>query len=185
MNLKFYNESFSGAVRQRNLFLLTTLTSLALNVILGFAILHINQQVVIIPANLDQKLNYSNRHVDNQYLEMMSKYFISQLLEKTSSNIRQKHHTLLQYVSGSSYQKIANHLAEEESKYIELNLSTHFEIKEMFVNVDKMTATIKGIIHSYFGKSGSSKDLANYQITYEFNNGRLLLCGFTKIEAPK
>lgn len=185
MKFDIYNTQLSNAVKQRNMLLMVAAFLLISNLLLAFGFVTQDRQVVIVPAHIDQKIKYSNRYVDQRYLEVMTGYFTGLLLDKTAANAKQKSHALLQHVASSSYQKIANHLNEDAERYQNLSLTTSFAISDMIINPDKLTAELNGKLYSRYGKDGKSENPAHYLVKYEFKGGRLLLKEFSIVKEKK
>lgn len=153
MELSNLEKNFSWLEGQRKFFLCIFLCQLIIGVFLSIKVFFKEQQVVIIPAGFNKELTLSNKNISASYLEEMTYFFASNLLDLTPENFNYRKHMILRHVDPASYQKMEQYLNEEEKRYKEYNLSTSFSIGDLWVDTNNLEAKVTGTIRGQMDKA--------------------------------
>ena len=173
------------SILQRNIAILLAGLMLLGNLLLTATIFGLKQTTVIVPANLKSQISLNQEQVSKSYIEEMTGFFLSYLLDVNSSSAAYKADIILRHVFPGYYQEMKHYLDEEDKKYKQFNLATSFNPSVMEIDEKLLIVKVKGHLISYFGKSGYKQEQANYNIAYEYKNGRLLLKDFKLISTEE
>lgn len=176
-------ENVSIIKKQRNMFLVTSGILLISNMLMSIKVATADQKIVLVPA-LKSEMMVSKEGVSKSYLEEMSLLFISNLLDLSPSDIEHKRELVLKYSSNSN-PKALERLVEYFSKcaldYKRFSLTTYFSVKNLEIDLDKLTVIAHGMLTSYYGKAGHESEKEDYLLEFEWQGGNLRLKSFARI----
>ncbi len=189
MEKKVIIASIDRVSRQRNLFMGLTLVLAGSLLLISIRLSTFDQKIVLVPG-LVTEMSLSGNHVSSSYLEQMTLIFLSQLLDISSNDIKHKRDLVLKYTSHSSeaYSKQINeYFANAENEYQRFDLATHFTVKNMKLDPEKLEVLASGILTSWYGKNGYESMEVTYRINFEYKGGYLRLkeFGLLKTEEDK
>lgn len=178
MEIKVLANKQENLIFQRNLFAVVVICVLIANLILAICLLTQKKQTILLPANLQQEVTLESTNLSNSYLEEMSTFFLSMLLNLTSSNIDYQSAIVLRHTHPSYYKDMQDFFLEEKQRYLQYKLSTwfvpsHYEIGK------NLSAKVTGTLISKYSNTGEDQQNLTYQIDYGYSGGRLSIKSFT------
>lgn len=174
------HQRLKSVISQRNILLLLGFIALFANIVLTLSLFGQKQRTIIIPANLKQEIEFVGSEVSVSYLEEMTTFFTSLLLDLTPTNIDHKSKIVLRYVEPSAYHNLQHYLDQEIKKHKEYNLTTSFSLTELRVIPELLHVDIYGVLTSKFGVEGHKDQDVVYRISYKNVQGKLLVTGFSE-----
>jgi conjugal transfer pilus assembly protein TraE len=175
MEYKVATGNIDTLSKQRNLLGLLLGIMFLSNIFLSISILVKDTRTVIVPAGFTNEVAVSSSGVSNSYLEEMTSFFLSYLLDLSPSNINYRSQVILRHVMPEYYQTMNNYFKDEIKKHNDYSLSTNFTIDEFDLDEKELTAIAKGVLVSNFGKNGIQQEPKNYLIKYRYKAGKLLI----------
>lgn len=163
---------------QRKVLAATAATSLLTNVLLSIAIVRNEKQIVLVPPQLSQESIVSNAVLSTAYLEEMSLYFLSRLLDMTAETMEANRTMMMRHIHPSYHRQMETHFELEKKRYHDFGLSTYFVPQQLSVDHKKLTVVASGQLRSQFGSNGQDVRNASYRLDYEYRGGILLISGF-------
>ena len=173
------SKKLERAVFSRNVIAGIAVALFVSNVLLSIAVICKNQKTVLVPASFKKDIVISNSEVSTSYVEEMTNFYLTMILEVTPENIDYRFSQVLKYTAPETYHAISKFLKEEATKYKKYNLSTNFVLEEITVNVDELSVKASGKLSSKFSAEGSAQKQVSYEIKYKDVRGRLLIKEFT------
>jgi conjugal transfer pilus assembly protein TraE len=140
------------------------------------------QHTVIVPPKLDKTVWVENDHASPEYLEQMT-YFVSTLiLNVQPSTVDYQNKVLLQFVSPSAYGELQAEGVRAAAVVKKENISQWFTPREFSVNGRRLQAAIIGQLQTFSG-AGKIADAERkaYVADYEFHGGRMALKSFREV----
>ena len=183
MELKLLETSEQNLKMQRNFVLAICVVLLAANIILSAKILLSDRQIILVPPNVGQWVSLTDKQLSPAYLEEMSVYFLSKLLDITSDNINYQSDIVLRHTSPSYHLQMSEFFAGEKKKYAEYNLTTYFIAKSL--KIDGLNVTATGTLLSQFATRGKREEEVTYRISYDYKGGVLTIANFEIIKEAK
>lgn len=132
--------------RQRNVFMLLSVLSIATCLILGIKMLSSQERIILVPG-LNQEVWLSKSGVSASYLEEAAAMYLPLLLDLDYTSIDWKKDKLLSHVSQSdtAYMKLlTDYFASTKEKYKQFSMSTHFSVKKLETNPKELTVKAHG-----------------------------------------
>lgn len=163
---------------QRNILLILGLLLLGSNVLLSIFVFSKAEKTIIVPANLTREATIEGGNFSESYIEEMTIFFSSLLLDLTPETIDYKSSILLRFVEPNSYHTLQEYFVQEGIKHKQYNLSTHFRIKVIRILNHGNIAEIEGILMSRFGEESVKESKVTYGIEYKSLDGRLQIVSF-------
>lgn len=167
---------------QRNILAGVCLLTLLGNVILASCIFTQERQTYVIPAHFNKEMLLSSKRLSVSYLEEMSVFYLDLLLGLNEGNIGYNTSLILRHIHPSFYSHISKFLEEEQKRYHEYRLSTHFKLTKLDIDDENLIAEASGVLISYYGNSGKSSDQVKYRIEYDYSAGVLTIKNFRIIK---
>lgn len=181
MREKLQNIRLQDLLRHRNYLTITCAGLLLSNVFLSVACLKKDERITLIPPELKGPVWVERGQVSSQYLEEMSLFFVSILLNKTVHSISYAHQLLLKYAAPQEMGVFKEHLFKEEERYRKSGLSTTFYPKKVTTHENKMQVEIRGEMMGYVGQKCIFNQEEGYRFTFSYDYGRLLIKSFELI----
>jgi len=188
MNINIIKTTLQDAIKQRNVFLLTTLLSLVILLLETFWLvsgLGINERVIIVPPNMHAVGYVDKDGVSASYLADMTRYYALLFLDVTPSNASSQANALLNYVAPEHYGALKEQLLAQADKLKQHALSLRFAPISTEVDNTALVADITGDLHFYVGKSEVNVMRVTYRVHYRLVNGALLISSFNVLENKK
>lgn len=175
------DKKLQQALIQRNTMCAFTLILLGCSMLLSVAVFTKSEKTVLVPAGLQKEVEVSGYEASSGYVEEMTNFFVTMLLDVTPSDVDYKFKLILKHVSPDSYHALEKHLKEEAQKYKKYNLSTTFIIDEIKMLDSSLEVLVIGKLTSKFLESGSFEKKATYKISYKNVRGRLFIKEFNQV----
>ena len=183
MQLNIRNQNIEIVARQRNIFIVLCMLSLICLLIVSLKLLSTNERTILIPG-LNQEAWASDKGVSSSYLEETTVMYLPLLLDLDSTSIDWKRDRIMTYVSNSNelnLKLLTEYFARVKEQYNQFSLSTHFALKKLVTDPEKLKVKAYGQLVSRFGDRGFESEIAAYSLSYEWVAGRLLIKEFTKL----
>ncbi len=181
MKEKLQNIRLQDLLRHRNTLTMTCIGLLLSNVILSFVCLNKDERITLIPPELKGPVWVQRWKASPQYLEEMTLFFASILLNKTPQSINYSHELLLKYADARGIGALKNQFLQEEERYKKSGLSTSFYPKKVVINESKMQVDIRGEMMGFVGQKCIFNQEETYRFTFSYDQGRLLIQSFELI----
>jgi len=173
--------------RQRNLFLILTLTLSLIGAGLTLKLVTSDERVILVPG-LSQEVWTNSGGVSKGYLEETTLMYLPLLLDLSSEVINHKAGLIFKYISQDRpeyMKKIQEYFADAKEKYGKFSLSTYFSVKNLEVDSKGLIVIANGTLSCRYGERGFESMPASYRLSYEWIGGRLRLKEFLKIKSDK
>lgn len=178
MEFNIGKQNNRNLVFQRNILLVLFIVSLFICLMQSVVIVTKDNKTIVIPTNLTKEISVSDYSVSRSYIEEMSNFFLSFLLDLTPSNINYKSDIILRHISADFYQEMKGYFTKEIAKYKEYALLTTFNLSELEIDEKALKVRAKGQLITYFGKTGFKQEPVIYQIKYIYKGSKLLISKF-------
>lgn len=188
MNINMLKTTLVDAIKQRNVFLLTTLLCLViilLETCLLLSCLGKHERIVIVPPDMHAVGYIDKDGVSDSYLADMTRYYALLFLDVTPSSAPAQAQALLNYVAPQSAGALKDQLLAQADKLKAHQLSLRFAPTNIEVNSKVLVADITGDLHFYVGKSEVNVVRATYRVHYQLNNGALQITSFNVLDNKK
>lgn len=183
MNIQIALSSVEKLVKQRNLFLLLTISLAIISSCLSLKLVSQEERIIILPP-ISSEVMISNKRVSSSYLEQMTLVFLNNLLDLSTADILYKRDMILKYTSHSDagfVKELTEYFASNASKYKDFDLVTYFTVKNMEIKEQENSVIANGILTSRYGKRGYETKAASYYLSYEYSGGYLRLKEFKQV----
>ncbi len=175
------DKKLQQALSQRNAVCVFVLVLLACTMLLSIAILTKSEKTVLVPAGFQKEMEVSGNEISGSYLEEVTTFFVTMLLDVTPSDVDYKFKLMLKHIAPDSYHTLEKHLKEEAEKHKKYNLSTSFVLEEIKILQDPLSVLVSGKLTSKFVESGVFEKRVTYRISYKNVRGRLFIKGFNLV----
>ena len=167
-------------IAQRNGYLVLATGLMLLCLLLSMMVLHLigRERIIITPPLVHQSFWIDHDEVSPQYLSEMTNFFAQLRLTKTPESAAFQRETLLRYTDPSYYGTLNNELVAEEDHITASHISLAFYPVNVTVDVKQLTAWITGDLRSTVGDALLPSVRITYQVTYRYDEGRLLVKSF-------
>lgn len=182
MKLELIADELTRAFRERNRVVIISTVIVVSNLVLTCYLFTNKERVVIIPANISNEFWTERRAVSKEYLEEMTVFFTSQLLDVTPSSMSYQRNVILRNVAPSVYDLLKNKLIKEEERYKKENLATTFVPSKIVINATKLKALVTGVLTSYVNGKEVSQVSDQYLLKFNYNAGKLVIKSFARVE---
>jgi conjugal transfer pilus assembly protein TraE len=178
MNTNIFNSKIKQLVKSRNTLGVVAALIMFSNIILGAALLLKDERVVIIPAQTKQGFWTTNSVVSKEYLEEMSVFFTSLILDVSPSSAPFKRDMVLRHVTPETYGVLKRNLIAEENRYVKENLSTSFKPIKANIDAERLEVDLEGILAGYIAGKRVTQKKETIRIRFNYKQGILSLKSF-------
>lgn len=178
MREKLQNFRLQDLLRHRNYLMMTCAGLLISNVVLSLVCLNKDERITLVPPELKGPLWVERGQVSSQYLEEMTLFFASILLNKTPQSISYTHELILKYADSNGIGALKAQFNLEEERFKKSGLSTSFYPKKVTLQDGKMQADIRGEMMGFVGQKSIFQQEEAYRFTFTYAHGRLLIKSF-------
>jgi conjugal transfer pilus assembly protein TraE len=171
-------------IERRNGYLLLALSSIVLNVVLGFGIVNVigYQKVILVPPVIERPSWVTSYQVSPEYLTGMSLYLADLLLNVTPSNAAMQHRLFLRYVETSAYDKFKSDLMVQEDRLKKEHMTMSFQLSGLpQVDTSKFIARISGDVSYQVGNMAMPTKHLVYLMTFTYHLGHLSVTSFEEV----
>lgn len=171
-------------MEQRNGYLTLSAGLIALCILLVLLLFYTTnrEKIVIVPPVVHKSFWVSSNAVSPEYLSEMTLFFTYLRMNMTPSNVVAQREMLLRYVDPRYYGKLKNTLVADGDKVTLEHLNIAFYPANIKVDEKAMTAIITGDLISSVGTTELPPQRVNYQISYRYDDGRLMVSDFSEVE---
>ncbi len=175
--------NYNQAIEWRNRFLFAAIGMLILNVAQAFSIYQLiaRQKTIVVPATFHREFLIGEHKVSDSYLEQMSQYFSSLLLNVTPSTFGSHIENLLQHVASEHYADFKSNLINQKQEIEKKGLSTSFYISNFKVYRKALVVKLRGELRIMVANAAMQSKSNTYQIEYVHRHGRLYIKNFKEI----
>ena len=182
MRLHIRDSKIMELVKRRNTLSLVLVVSLSLNLLQGISVFNLldKTKIVIMPPEIREGFWISNQNVSASYLQQMTNYFLSLILNTTPATAYHQRETLLRFVHPNDYGLVKEQLVTQEAEIIKRQLSRFFVPVTYEVNEIERSVKAIGDLTILVGQEKVSVERKAYQLQYTLNQGQLLIEAFTE-----
>lgn len=182
---RFLQESrLQNVIRHRNGYLVLASGSIILNILFVIYLFTLvgNERVILLPPNVSKTFWVDGNHVSSDYLSEMGLFFTGLRLNATQENAALQHDILLRYVHPSLYSEMKGQLIQEEERIKTSHITMIFYPVNVQVDDKKWITRITGDLQSIIGQDMQPPQRVTYQITFNYDAGRLLVKSFEEVK---
>lgn len=164
--------------------------SFVTNCVLACALLIKSDPVttVLVPMGINETthpMSVSDRHVDKDYLTLVSRDILSMAMNVTPVNVDFNRKALLKHVAPSAFGEIDEALKEKAKLMKRLHASSLFSIESLDVNPGDLTVLARGFKHHYIGKTETMRQKTSVSLRFSLIAGRLQLVSLAETDDSK
>jgi conjugal transfer pilus assembly protein TraE len=120
--------------------------------------------------------------VDSHYLSLMTENFVNERLNVSPETVDGNHKRLLSFVSHQKYADFLQRLAVEANVIKTKKMSSTFDIAQIRVNPNDLSAVVRGRLKRYVGIKAIQDIQKNYEMTFQYRSGRLAIIRFEAVQ---
>jgi len=182
MHLNIRDSKIAQLVKKRNTLSLILVFSLGLNLLQGISVLNLldKTHLVIVPPDIREAFWVSSKTVSASYLQQMSDYFLSLILNTTPATASHQRETLLKFVHPSHYGLVKEQLITNEAAIIKRQLSQFFVPISYEISEAENWVKVIGELTTLVGQEKVSVEKRAFLIQYQIQQGQLLIEAFTE-----
>jgi conjugal transfer pilus assembly protein TraE len=132
----------------------------------------------LVPPEIRRGFSLSSSRPSAAYLEEMSLFFASLVLDNSQGSFPYKREMILKYVAPELFETVKNQLLKAQGRYTQEGLSTHFRPLEVQVEVPQLQAQVKGELVSFIGGRKMTEARETFVIHYAYKSGFLSILSF-------
>jgi conjugal transfer pilus assembly protein TraE len=169
-------------VKKRNTLSLILMVSLGLNLLQGVTVFNLldKTRTIIVPPDVREEFWVSTQTVSSSYLQQMTDYFLSLILNTTPHTAFHQRETLLRFVHPNDYGFVKEQLVSEEAEIIKRQLSRFFVPITYEVNESERWVKAIGDLTTLVGQEKVSVERKTFRLQYALSQGQLLIEAFTE-----
>lgn len=169
------------ALKQRNF---SHFISIGLLLLVLMQQLYINlrsETIVLVPPVIEKPFRVSYKDVSASYLEAMAHFFLSLLLDVSSSTVDRKHNLLIGYIDAKNHDYYLKSWAESDAKFKGKRIATNFIPHVMKVDTEKLQVIASGSLITYMGGKRIESKGKTFKIQLNYQGGWLLIKSFEEV----
>jgi len=169
-------------IQRRNLLTVGLALSVLLNLIQAITVTNLlgKNRVVLVPPEIKEPFWVSSSDVSHEYLQQMTDYYLTLILNVTPETAAVKRELLLKCVHPSGYGSVKEQLISEESEIRKRQISRFFVPISYEVNNTEHWVKALGDLTILVGQQKVSVERVEYRIQYQLEAGRLLIEAFSE-----
>ena len=177
----FLDRNIEILVKQRNGFLVIALGLLIGNIMMGSLLFNKKERVIIVPAYLKQSFWNEGSLVSHSYIEEMSIFFVSLMLNTTPDSHKYRRDVILRYVSPDGYHALEKQLISDEERMSKDTVTSQFSPKDIKVNGERLESIVTGTLIRYVAgeRVGQTKEV--YRLKFGYSGGVFMLNSFESV----
>jgi len=176
-------DEYNQAIQWRNRFLFAALGLFVLNIVQSVSVYSLisRKSTIVVPANFYREFSISDYDVSDSYLEQMTQYFASLLLNVTPETFEGNSNLLLQHVLSNDYSSFKSQLTQQKQELSKKGVSSTFYISNFKIYRKPLRVKLRGELRLMVGNSSMETKSNTYQIEYVNQHGRLYIKSFKEI----
>ncbi len=184
MNSQVLTESYNKILTERNRLLLAFAIASTLSLILGASNFYLigKERIVVVPPTVSREFWVASDSVSDSYLQEMSQYFSSLLLNITPNTFAVNSEHLLQNVAPESFGALKSQLVQQQIEIERRGISTTFYPASFKIDRQKLLVELKGELKILVGNAPLESKTKTYQIKFVQRHGRLFIQFFNEVE---
>lgn len=170
---------------QRNGYMMLSLGLVFVCLVQGILIFVLigREKIIIVPPDIDKSFWVSSRHVSENYLAEMTRFFVMLRLDVTPERAGIQRETILRYTDPDFYGLLNSQLVQEADRMRDQNISmAFFPSTDIRTNEKKLKAIIEGDLKSWVGDMALPSKHVKYLLSYGYHSGRLFLKSFEEVK---
>ena len=169
---------------QRNRLLYVIGVSGIVNIFLAASIYFMvgKERVIVVPPVVSNDFWVATDSVSDSYLEQMTSFFSSLVLNINPSNFAKRSEQLLQHVDPVSYARVKAEMTEQEADINRRALSSAFHPVSFKIDRKDLIVEVKGELRVFSGNTSIGTYTRSYQIRYSNRNGKLYILELKEVK---
>lgn len=178
MRFEILKANISQLIKERNTSLILSLLMGVSNIALLSAYLFKDERIILVPPNIKNTFWVEEGRISREYLEEMSLFMSTLLLDNSPSSYAYKRDVILRYATPEAYSDLKKKLIDDEERYRDLQLSTTFKPQEVISDSKTLEVILKGQLSSFV--AGQKINDIQETLTLQFNlrGGKIMLQTF-------
>jgi conjugal transfer pilus assembly protein TraE len=175
---KIYNSLIENSTYSIKTWMKISMILLMTNLLLIIFLLMMNnrENIIVVPANFKKQFSVQGQNVSPAYIEQMTFYFSSLLLNYNKHNVEEQFNMMLQYFSPEVYLKMRNLLSLDQERIIQDDVGSVFY--PMSVKVKGLDSEIDGEQLGIIGTKIVKRELRKYKMKFNMDGGTLKIESF-------
>ncbi|MDF3047695.1 MAG: conjugal transfer protein TraE [Candidatus Midichloriaceae bacterium] len=137
---------------------------------------------IIVPTQINRSFSVGNSGVSEEYLEMVARDLVTQLLNLTSENYEYVENAMLKIAHPSSYWKLRSELEELASDIKLRKVSVAFAITEMRIDKEALQVDVTGNLETRLGTKTIKREIKKYRVIFDYGAYQLALKEFYEVK---
>lgn len=184
MDYKIYQNRLSQLSSRFHLMVCLVFGLLISNVVLSFFVFFAwrHHTVEITPFSGSPSYIKGSNFVDNHYLSLMAENFINERLNVSPETVDANHKRLLSFINSKQYPYFLKVLAEEAQTIKSKKISSSFDITDIQINPNRLTAKVNGRLKRFVGMQNIDELSKCFELQFHYQHGRLTIIQFASIK---
>ena len=181
MRIELRDSKLMQLVQRRNGLTVLLACSVLLNALQGVSVIALMRQtrVVIVPPEVQQPFWVGSNAVSETYLQQMTDYFLTLILNVTPETSAVKRELLLGFVHTASYGVVKAHLVQDETEIKKRNLARFFAPRAYEISTHDLSVKTIGDLTTLVGQEKVGIERIQCHIRYQLEQGRLWIDEFS------
>lgn len=140
------------------------------------------ERVIVVPPVVSNEFWVASDSVSDGYLEQMTSFFASLVLNVNPSNFAKRTEQLLQHVDSASYANVKAEMMSQGEDIKNRALTSSFHPISFQINRKSLIVEVKGELRLLSGNTPIGNGTHTYQIHYTNRNGKLFILTFKEVK---
>ncbi len=183
MKAQFLAKEYNQLTSQRNRLFYVIGVLGVVNILLAATVYFMigKERVIVVPPVVSNDFWVATDSVSDSYLEQMTSFFSSLVLNVNPSNFSKRSEQLLQHVDPLSYAIVKAEMTEQEVDINRRALTSAFHPMSFKIDRKNLTVEVKGELRLLSGNTPIGSGTQSYQIRYSNRNGKLYILDFKEV----
>lgn len=155
------------------------------NFALSLALLSQNSRTILVPNVLSKGVEISDREVSEEYLELVTRDFIAQVMNMSQENYAYVEEYVLRLAHPASYHALKGELMELEQELKGRGVALNFSIKQISVNKKTLSAEVLGVLETRISGVAANREEKRYRVLFDYAARHLQLKEFYEVKDEK
>lgn len=152
------------------------------NLLLSLYITNLESRTIVVPTYIPKEISLTNKHVSEEYLELMARDVINMILNITPHSYEYVESYLLKLSHPSHYGKLKQELMELAEDIKMRDVSISFFITHMTVDVSNLKVAVEGHLETRVGLKTVNRELRKYNVVFDYTGARFSIKDFYEVE---
>lgn len=183
MKAQFLAKEYNQLTSQRNRLLYVVGVLGVVNILLAATVYFMvgKERIIVVPPVVSNDFWVATDSVSDSYLEQMTSFFSSLVLNVNPSNFSKRSDQLLQHVDPLSYARVKAEITEQEIDINRRALTSAFHPMSFKIDRKNLIVEVKGELRILSGNTAIGSGTPTYQIRYSNRNGKLYILDFKEV----